>query len=54
LCRHYDVAIFDRADAQRLGIQIMESSPDIAAQDRKLRALARAVGCGRAAVAHPS
>lgn len=47
LCRHHDVAIFDRADAQRFGIRIAESPPDSAAQNRKLRALASGLSCGR-------
>jgi hypothetical protein len=47
LCRRGDVAIFDREDAQRLGMRIVQSLPDMASQDRKLRTLARSLGCGR-------
>ncbi len=48
LCRRYDVAIFDRADAQRLGLRIVSSPPALADRDAKLRALARSLRCGRA------
>jgi hypothetical protein len=48
LCRRYDVAIFDREDAQRLGMRIVQSLPGMANQDRKLRTLARSLGCGHA------
>jgi hypothetical protein len=47
LCRRYDVAIFDSTDAQRLGIAIVASLPDVAEHNAKLRALARSSGCGR-------
>ncbi len=47
LCRRYDVAIFDQADAWRLGLRIVPSLPVMAEQDSKLRALARSLGCGR-------
>jgi hypothetical protein len=47
LCRRYDVAIFDRADAQRLGLRIVASPPVMAAQDAKLRAFAHSLSCGR-------
>jgi hypothetical protein len=46
LCRRHQVAIFDREDARRLGIRIVESAPEIADHDRKLRALATSSGCG--------
>jgi hypothetical protein len=47
LCRRYDVAIFDRADAQRLGIRNVPSAPTMADRAGKLRALAQSLGCGR-------
>jgi hypothetical protein len=47
LCRRGDVAIFDREDAQRLGMRIVQSQPDMVNQDRKLRTAARSLGCGR-------
>jgi len=47
LCRRYDVAIFDRADAQQLGLRIVSSQPVLTDRDAKLRALAQSLGCGR-------
>ena len=47
LCRHYDVAMFDRADAQRFGIEIVKSQPQLADRNRKLRTLAKSLNCGR-------
>ena len=54
LCRRYDVAIFDREDAQRLGMRIVQSLPGMANQDRKLRTLARALRCGRPVLGNQS
>ncbi len=51
LCRRGDVAMFDRADAQRLGIPIIASLPDIADRNAKLRDLARSLACGRPVLA---
>jgi hypothetical protein len=46
LCRRYDVAIFDRDDAGKLGIRLVPALPATAEQDSKLRSLARSLGCG--------
>jgi hypothetical protein len=51
LCRRYDVAMFDRDDARQSGIPGMERSPHLVAQARKLRDLARSLGCGRRLIA---
>jgi len=51
LCRRYDVAIFDRADAQRLGLRIVPTPADVVDLDSKLRALARSLNCGRPVLA---
>jgi hypothetical protein len=53
LCGRYDVAIFERSNAQALGIRIVESPPQLADADRKLRALLRSLGCGRPVVSFP-
>jgi hypothetical protein len=47
LCRRYDVAIFDRADARRLGMRTVSSPPVLTERDAKLRALAQSLSCGR-------
>ncbi len=47
LCRRYDVAIFDRADAPRSGLRIVSSPSVMADRDAKLRALAQSLNCGR-------
>ena len=46
LCRRYDVAIFDRADAQPLGLRIVADIPAMVDKDRKLRTLAQSLRCG--------
>ena len=46
LCRRYDVAIFDRDDAQRLGIRGMQSPASVVEHDQALRALAQSLRCG--------
>jgi hypothetical protein len=51
LCGHHDVAIFDRADAQRLGVRIVSSPPALADRDARLRAVMRSLGCGHSRLA---
>jgi len=51
LCRRDSVAIFDRADAQALGIRIIASPPQLAERARKLREFASSLACGRPIVA---
>jgi hypothetical protein len=52
LCRRYDVAIFDQADAGRIGMRVVPSMPVMAEHDSELRTLARSLGCGRPVIAH--
>src|SRR5262249_2934944 len=47
LCRRYELAVFDRNDAQRLGIKIVDTPAEFAEPYRKRRDLMRALGCGR-------
>jgi hypothetical protein len=54
LCRRYDVAIFDRHDAQRLGLRMMHESPRWIEYHQNLRDLMSSLGCGRAAFARRS
>jgi len=47
LCRRYDVAIFDREDAQRFGIRTGQSLPEVIQPQQERRDHLRALGCGR-------
>jgi hypothetical protein len=53
LCRRNQVAIFDREDARRLGMRIVERSPEMKERDRRLRALGRSLNCGPAVLGGP-
>jgi len=50
LCRRYDVAIFDRDVAQRLGLRIVSSLPVTLERDAKRRALVQSLHCGHRVV----
>jgi hypothetical protein len=47
LCRRYDVAVFDRRDAERFGIRIEQSAPEVSSLAQARRDLMAALNCGR-------
>jgi hypothetical protein len=54
ICRRYDVAIFDRRDAQRFGVRIVPSASDIAGHNGRLRDFLDSLGCGRSVLGNHS
>jgi len=46
LCRRYDVALFDRTDAERIGMAIVPRPLRLTQRARELRPVMQSLGCG--------